>query len=100
MNLFGHDAVDYSDSAASKGSQEKYLIFVAPTIFWVSVQLLLIRSDFKAMVIVMFTKLKMVRGQISDPVHGGGDGDLDGHDPLLATHTKGGTLVECNPGPP
>ena len=76
MNLFGHDAVDYSDSAASKGSQEKYLIFVAPTIFWASVQLLLIRSDFKAMVIVMFTKLKMVRRQISDPVHGGGDGDL------------------------
>ena len=31
---------------------------------------------------------------------GGGDGDLDGHDPLLAAHTKGGTLVEGNPRPP
>ena len=71
MNLFGHDAVDYSDSATSKGSQEKNLIFVAPTIFWVSVQVFLIRSDFKAMVIVMFTKLKIVKRQIPDPVQGG-----------------------------
>ena len=31
---------------------------------------------------------------------GGGDGDLDGHDPLLAAHTKGGALVEGNPCPP
>ena len=52
------------------------------------------------MVIVMFTKLKMVRRQISDPVHGGGDGDLDGHDPLLAAHPEGGALVECDPSPP
>ena len=48
----------------------------------------------------MFTNLKIVKRQISDPVHGGGDGDLDGHDPLLAAHTKGGTLVEGNPRPP
>ena len=31
---------------------------------------------------------------------GGGDGDLDGHDPLLAAHTKGGSLVEGDPSPP
>ena len=77
MNLFGHDAVDYSDSAASKGGQEKNLIFVAPTIFWASVKVFLIRSDFKAMVIVMFTKFKMVKRQISYLVHCGVDGDLD-----------------------
>ena len=42
----------------------------------------------------------IVKRQISDPVQGGGDGDLDGHDPLLAAHTEGGALVECDPSPP
>ena len=31
---------------------------------------------------------------------GGGDGDLDRHDPLHSAHTKGGALVERDPSPP
>ena len=62
---------------------------------------ILIVFDFKAIVIVVvFTKLKIFKRQISDPIHGGGDGDLDGHDPLLAAHPEGGALVECDPSPP
>ena len=63
--------------------------------------MILIVFDFKAIVIVVvFTKLKIVKRQISDPVQGGGDRHLDGHDPLLAAHPEGGALVECDPSPP